>query len=351
MQVAGAVARNSPFPGFDGLRFAAAISVLFSHAFLIAEGNEDGEPLRYLLGPGNIIGLYGVFTFFVISGFLLTGSLASRPGAVQFSINRLLRIVPGFLFCIAATSLVIGACVTPLALRAYYTQPETYAYIWSSFGCLCDSWQAPFRFEAHPTLVSVKNGSLWSLSYEVLSYLFLLWLWVLLRRPLLVAGVAGLAALLTVLSPNVNKMMPGIAYTLPYFSGGVIMYVVYQRFGTTPRLAWASLGFICISALIGFQHYAFAIFGAYIIVFLAERPNIGSRFAQRWGDLSYGAYLFGWPIEQLVQQLTGLRSGWQLFACSLPVVFACAAVSWWAIESPCLKLKQLSYRLPSRSAL
>ena len=45
MQVAGAVARNSPFPGFDGLRFAAAISVLFSHAFLIAEGNEDGEPL------------------------------------------------------------------------------------------------------------------------------------------------------------------------------------------------------------------------------------------------------------------------------------------------------------------
>jgi peptidoglycan/LPS O-acetylase OafA/YrhL len=110
---------NSHFPGFDGLRLAAAISVLFSHAFLIAQGTEDGEPLHHLLGPGNIIGLYGVFTFFIISGFLLTSSLASGAGVVQFSINRFLRIVPGFLFCIVATSLLIGALVTPLALRSY----------------------------------------------------------------------------------------------------------------------------------------------------------------------------------------------------------------------------------------
>ena len=101
-----------------------------------------------------------------------------------------------------ATSLLIGASVTPLALRAYYAQPETSAYVWSSLACLCDgSWEAPFQFVAHPDLGSVINGSLWSLSYEVLSYLFLLWLWILLRRPLLVAGVAGLAALTMVLSP------------------------------------------------------------------------------------------------------------------------------------------------------
>jgi peptidoglycan/LPS O-acetylase OafA/YrhL len=270
---------------------------------------------------------------------------------VQFSINRFLRIAPGFLFCIAATSLLIGVLVTPLPRRAYYTQPDTYAYFWSSLACLCDSWEASFRFMTHPVVADVKNGSLWSLSYEVLSYLFLLWLWVLLRRPLLVAGVAGVAALMTVLTPHANNTMPGIAYTLPYFSGGVVMYVVYQRFGTTARLACLSLGFICASALVGFQHYAFAIFAPYIVVFLAERPNIGSRFAQRWGDLSYGTYLFGWPMEQLVQHLIGSRSGWQLFALSLPLVFACAAISWWAIERPCLKLKKLTQRLPCPLAL
>src|SRR5436190_13103894 len=122
MQVSDNGGAISPFVGFDGLRLIAATSVLFSHAFLIAEGTEDGEPLRHLLGPGNIIGLYGVFTFFIISGFLLTSSLAKGVGAVQFSINRFLRITPGFLFCLATTSLLIGAAVTPLGFQAYYSQ-------------------------------------------------------------------------------------------------------------------------------------------------------------------------------------------------------------------------------------
>ena len=345
MQVAAGAALESSFPGFDGLRLAAAISVLFSHAFLIAEGSEAREPLRHFLGPGNIVGLYGVFTFFIISGFLLTRSLANQSGMVQFSINRVLRILPGFVFCTLAITFLIGALVTPLDLRSYYLQPETYAYAISSIACLCDSWENPFQFAAHPGLDGVKNGSLWSLSYEILSYLFLLWLWTLLRRPLLIAVAAGVVALATALSPFANKMMPGIAYTLPFFSGGVIMYAVHERFGTRQGLAWVSLGLICASALVGLQFYAFAIFGAYVVVFLAEHPNIGSRFAQRWGDLSYGAYLFGWPMEQLVQQLTGIRNGWQLFACSLPIVLAAALLSWWTIEKPCLALKKVTRRL------
>jgi peptidoglycan/LPS O-acetylase OafA/YrhL len=230
---------NSAFPGFDGLRLTAATSVLFSHAFLIAEGNENGEPQNHLLGPKNILGLYGVFTFFIISGFLLTSSLPSRTGVIQFSINRFLRIFPGFVFCILATSLLIGPVVTSLDLRAYYAQPDTYTYIWSSLACLCDHWSAPFQFAAPSNL----NISLWSLSFEVLSYLFLLWLWILLRKPLIVAGVSGLLALATFITPLATTIMPGIAYTLPYFSGGVIMYVVYQRCGTTTCLGWLSLRF------------------------------------------------------------------------------------------------------------
>ena len=66
-----------------------------------------------------------------------------------------------------------------------------------------------------------------------------------------VAGVAGLGG--GDVHPHRKKHDAGIAYTLPYFSGGVIMYVVYQRFGTTPRLAWLSMGFICASALVRFQ--------------------------------------------------------------------------------------------------
>src|SRR5262245_40468822 len=224
MQSAAGYRPNAPFPGFDGLRLVAATTVIFSHAFLIAEGSEASEPMRYWLGEGNIAGLYGVFTFFIISGFILTRSLESTPQWIRFSLNRFLRIMPGFLFCLLATSLLIGSILTPLDLHSYYLQPETYAYVASSLACLCDGRQNPFEFAAYPNLAGVKNGSLWSLSYEVLSYLFLLWLWILLRRPLFVAGAAGIVTVTIVLSPAAASVLPGIAYTLPYFASGVIMY-------------------------------------------------------------------------------------------------------------------------------
>jgi peptidoglycan/LPS O-acetylase OafA/YrhL len=119
---------------------------------------------------------------------------------------------------------------------------------------------------------------------------------------------------------------------------------IHDRFGTTRTLAVLSFGLLCTSALVGLQHYGFAIFGAYVVVFLAERPHIGSRFAHRWGDLSYGLYLFGWPVEQFMQQGTAIRSGRLLFIVSLPFVVACAAISWWVVERPCLSLKKLTPR-------
>jgi peptidoglycan/LPS O-acetylase OafA/YrhL len=317
----------------------AALSVLFSHAFLIAEGTEAREPLYSLLGPGNIFGIYGVFTFFIISGFLLTRSLAQGADLVAFATNRVLRIVPGFAFCVAATALVIGPLVTNLNVASFYAQPETYVYIMSSLKCLCDSWETPFLFASDPKLVGTKNGSLWSLSYEVLSYIFLAWLWLLLRSPLAVGAVAVIAAVASWASPAVNHLMPGIAYTLPYFAAGILMYSVHQRFGTSKTGGWICFALLLASATVGAQHYAFAPLGAYLIVFLASRPNIGSRLAGRVGDLSYGVYLLGWPIQQLVQQFTGTRSGWELIAYSLISVLAAAMVSWWAVERPSLALK------------
>ncbi len=63
-------------PGLDGIRLMCAILVIFSHSYLLATGSEETEPLHQLLGEKNILGLYAVFTFFIISGYLLTRSLA-----------------------------------------------------------------------------------------------------------------------------------------------------------------------------------------------------------------------------------------------------------------------------------
>ena len=80
---------------FDALRLVAAVSVVFSHSFLIAEGTQNHEWLIWLTGNQSILGLVGVFVFFAISGFLVTQSFEATGNARDFLAKRALRIFPG----------------------------------------------------------------------------------------------------------------------------------------------------------------------------------------------------------------------------------------------------------------
>ena len=108
---------------FDALRFCAAASVVFSHAFLMANGTEDGEWFAWLTGGQTILGLVGVFVFFTISGYLVTGSYLSTGSPGRFALKRALRIFPGLWVNLLVVGFVLGGCVTTLGLRGYLTDP------------------------------------------------------------------------------------------------------------------------------------------------------------------------------------------------------------------------------------
>jgi peptidoglycan/LPS O-acetylase OafA/YrhL len=84
------------------------------------------------------------------------------------------------------------------------------------------------------------------------------------------------------------------------------------------------------------QPYAFPVCGAYAIVFTADRPNLGSSIAAKVGDCSYGLYLYGWPAEQMVKQLTSTNNPWLLFIMSVPLAFAFALISCHLVERPAI---------------
>src|SRR6516164_3408821 len=120
----GADRRNN----FDALRLVAAVSVVFSHSFLIAEGTQDREWLIRLTGNQSILGLVGVFVFFAISGYLITQSLFSSPPPPIFALLRVLRIWPALLLSSLVIGLVLGPLFTTLTLRDYVASPELLAY-------------------------------------------------------------------------------------------------------------------------------------------------------------------------------------------------------------------------------
>src|SRR5439155_23209736 len=101
---------------FDLLRLLAALSVIFSHAFLLAENSQDHDPLMLLTGGQAILGLAGVFVFFTISGYLITQSFETTASPVVFLAKRALRIFPGLILCLVVCAFVIGPLVTKLPL-------------------------------------------------------------------------------------------------------------------------------------------------------------------------------------------------------------------------------------------
>ncbi len=328
------------FPGFDGLRLAAAALVMYSHAYLIATGVEDGEPLVRLLGPGHVIGLYCVFTFFIISGFLLSRSLEANPSAATYVINRGLRIFPGFAFCVVVTAFVIGPLLSRVGTREYLTSAALFESVGTSLQTLQET-ELPglFDYPDSSGLASVVNGSLWSLRYEVLSYVLLLLVWVAAPARWALGVVLGITALLTWVFPTAS-VYTSVAFTLPYFAAGVGMHWFHSRFGTSGVGALVAASLLVAAAQAGWQDYAFAPLGAYLVIFFGERPNPGSWAARRIGDCSYGLYLFGWPAEQIVKQLTLTTSPLTMFALALPLALACALVSYHLVEAPAMRLRR-----------
>jgi peptidoglycan/LPS O-acetylase OafA/YrhL len=80
-------------------------------------------------------------------------------------------------------------------------------------------------------------------------------------------------------------------------------------------------------AFLAFSHQAFACFGAYLVVYLGCQPSRIGSWIVRTGDLSYGLYLFGWPVQQMLRQSLDLRDRLLMFVLSS----ASTAVLAWGL--------------------
>jgi len=93
----------------------------------------------------------------------------------------------------------------------------------------------------------------------------------------------------------------------------------------------------------------FPLFGCYLALWLALTPRLPVIPAARFGDLSYGIYIYGWPAEQAAIWLLGGRAAWwQVFLIAMPAAAALAFMSWHLVERPALRLKPATRR-PSAS--
>ena len=327
---------------FDLLRLLAALSVIFSHAFLIGEGRQDHEPLMWLSGGQCVLGVAGVFVFFTISGYLVSASYEATRSAPRFLMKRALRVYPGLALCLVLSAFVLGPACTSLPLAAYFSDGGAYAYVLANLLMDANRNSLPGLSFTGFAAGSVVDGPLWSLPCEVVMYLMLAMLgalgWLRREATLVLVGLGMVAVAFD--SAQSDYFIGSALWLLPFFAAGMAFYQFRDKPIFSGKIALlACLGLALTIAFGGFILF-FPIFGSYLVLYLAFERRLPVVRAARFGDLSYGLYIYGWPVEQLVARLHGGSAPWWLvFAVALPASGLLAFLSWRLVERPALALK------------
>jgi peptidoglycan/LPS O-acetylase OafA/YrhL len=334
---------------FDTLRLIAAISVIFSHSFWIAEGTQDREWLILLTGHQCILGLVGVFVFFAISGFLVTQSFEQTANPLHYLAKRALRIFPGLYVAMLVSAFVLGPLVTTLPLGAYLSRPEAYEYVIGNTLFDASVHELPgVSFMDNPVGLEI-NGSLWTLRLEFMMYLMVLGLGLLrlltVRAALLLLAF-GVACLHFRMLDELEKwgwffeLLSGWGWLLGFFAAGMVLYKLRHTRILDGRIALLALAGLALSVPLRQFIPLFPVFGCYLALWLALNARLPVVPAARFGDLSYGLYIYGWPVEQAVIWLYGGHAAWwQVFLTALPIAAAVAFLSWHLVEHPMLRLR------------
>ena len=336
-----------PVRSLDGIRAVAIAGVVLLHTVPFAAG-----------------GYIGVEVFFVLSGFLITTLLVREveaTGSVQrvvFFARRALRLVPGMLVLLALS--VVLASLTgsnngglPLAQAV----PAVLFY----GGNWVEAMGLGLGYLSHT----------WSLAIEVQFYV----VW-----PLLIAALAkrvdavkllaiatvalvGLRAGLTPLAPSAGNLAVWTTSKLDCLLIGAMLALLLARHPTLVTRAMGApwIGYAAGSTVIGvgvllsvvdsperWSDYGLttvvAVATAIVIAHVLVHPTgsisagLGTRPMAGIGRVSYGIYLYHWPIVAWVGPQAW--SATTQLVVEYTLVAACVAASWVLIEQPALRLRR-----------
>jgi peptidoglycan/LPS O-acetylase OafA/YrhL len=361
----------------EGLRAVAVLTVLATHIALLS-GFTAANPLGPLTARLNV----GVALFFVLSAYLLYRPFvearlngATDPDVRRYAVRRVLRILPAYLVALV----ILGALLPDEAPGVFGSD------WWAYFGLL----QVYFEDTGIGGL-----GVTWSLSTEVAFYLVLPVLaWAAARllagRPralqvrlelvlLAVSVAAAFAVRHVVVHEGWMRMFPNtLIGKWPWFAVGLALAVIRAAWGaipagerpplvrsirTHPWAWWAVAAAILLFAAYGgvlprhvflmtaaeaqTELLLYALFtfclAAPILLHDAGGPRgpaaLLALVPVAWlGAISYGIFLWHYPLARWTLSWTS-GNAWVYAAVTCALAIGCAAISWYAVERPCMRL-------------
>ena len=327
---------------FDLVRLGAALLVLFSHSFVLT-GHAEDEPVAWLFRHFIDGGGLAVAAFFVLSGFLIAGS-AERHSGRRYARARLARIYPAYLLVILVQTFAVGLAVTRLPAAAYLTDPGTWLAVLRALP-FSPALGLPGVFEGNPVPLQV-NGSLWTLRVEALCYVGLgatAWAGVL-RPGWVLAGVAGGFGLMGAVTGRGPPVEPIVGCVLHFCVGAAIWC-------WRDRIRLRALGAVMCAVVIGlslgtgYATFIWQLAFPYVVLAVGLTRPVATGLMRRMGDVSYGVYLFAFPVQQCLAEWFA-PGPFALTAMAVLPVLGLAMLSRRFVEVPALAWARPSPALP-----
>jgi len=280
---------------FDGLRLAGALGVLWSHMFLLTGWTEPRTPI------GGTYGHISVLMFFSISGYLVSLSWQRDPHAGRYLARRALRILPG----VVVALLLAHAAVNLLVLSGFPANPY-----------------------------HQLNEPLWTIPLEIYCYIILAGILIATKR----AG--AWMALLMIGGVVVARAFDSYAALFSYglfFAIGVLI----AEYGILKRPA-VIVGMLILAVVFIVTQHVYMVRALLLplaVVYIGTRSWPIVRSAGKFGDLSYGIYIYAWPVQQITVAYLPDATFTLLLVISLAVTTGLAWLSWRLIEKPALAFK------------
>lgn len=328
---------------FHFVRLAAASLVVVGHSYeLLAQ--------RAPVWFDASVSAFAVRIFFVVSGYLICESWNQDRSIFRYLLRRSLRIFPGLAAVVVLSALLVGPVITEQARAVYFHNPQVLQYFWNIL--LAPNFALPGVFLYNP-FGSAVNGSLWTLPAEFAMYL-LLPLYgsatsSVCRRVLLPIALVGFGGAGYFYALHPAEMMPVVWWNslpqllrwAPYFLAGAAVRIwMLQRF---LNLHAAIVALALIAGLFestATRNILLIVLTPYAVLAFCLAPNAFLERLVPHADISYGIYLYAFPIQQtLIAWFGPGLNPLVLIATAMPLSWFCGFASWHAIEKHALRLK------------
>lgn len=319
------------FKNLNGLRFIAAMMVLYMHCYFFTYGEKIASSTFF----GHFFrhtGTYGVKLFFVLSGFLITYLLLNeqktknRINIKNFYIRRTLRIWPLY-FLVGIGGTIAG----PLVLSKLGIAVDN-SFLWENL-----AYVMVFGINFQLIFDTFNRGIveiLWSVCIEEQFYLIWPWLIILFRKNLL--PILVITTLIGVATPfifdfigNKNWNSPAYFFTTSAFSmfgtGGILAYALFKNYWKENSFIYKKwFQILILSLTIGLCFNVFfplndslffkknlsniasaLLFGMMIIQLISKNAlfSLENKWLNEGGKISYGIYVYHTFVAQIIIRL------------------------------------------------